>query len=948
MSEMADHCDEPVNSPSVDTGTDKYHELAALLRTAGIVRSTADEAVVDSLGRTVPWGFYSSNVILTERGLYLAGQILLERLATFTSSQLAVFGYTAAPLLSACILLGEGRYSGLTIRDKPKAYLLRRLIDGPLDRGRSVVVIDDSISSGTSLRRSIHALENDGFEVEGAIALAMFSGRGGAEWAYRQGYRVDTVFDAWRDLEMAPAPPPRGIARDVWNDDATQIEPGLPPAVVARQVAEIYLGTGLAPRPPRRFDRQYDARGGTFVSFRERWTDHRVGRDGFWHFEPDDAEPCRDVVAATIRTIDRSNGAISLTALDGLKLGVTFLGPLELIEPARLDFATYGIVVRDRITGRKVGGALPNTQVFVGELEQYHHALVRNAGIRSTEPHDLFRHVVTKNIEAGETWLPYGVPDGSEMNWTDDPAVGRALIDRARSVIASGGPTVAAGDPLPDGLVPYPISGVSVGLYRRGPRGLGVAYEEGSLDALVCTAARRAATQAGEDDEPMSIVVTVLHDPELAASTTTAAAKLRRGLDALSSGDGKHRITALPSALIYNNLTKPAVVSALRAATEREGPWRTYRTTAWLSGEKGPSRLRFGFPVRPRRDGPGADDAIAMIELLAGYVCASIGPDGLPAYHFDPVKATTTRRGTSARVMSGLVALDKAGRLLGRADWVSTARPGLAYCLDHVGVGPTPGTLALPELRNGTMADCVLLEGAVAAGAPLSDHRAIDDLAKRVFGLFRPDGRICPRPVRLGVLQDHDFVPGAALVAAAAVAATGRHRLPEAMLGQALRWHRDRFRLLQTWAMAGWQPQGWAATARLTGAREQAELVFEVADWAIARQLEGNGAFLDDLGGLKAGFTSGFIAEGMAAAWRLASERHDRARTERYRRSWHAATQFLRTLVIHPEDCFCFADPERALGGVRMSVTRSDVRIDAVSHVLQALVYGAALEAQAG
>ena len=49
---------------------------------------------------------------------------------------------------------------------------------------------------------------------------------------------------------------------------------------------------------------------------------------------------------------------------------------------------------------------------------------------------------------------------------------------------------------------------------------------------------------------------------------------------------------------------------------------------------------------------------------------------------------------------------------------------------------------------------------------------------------------------------------------------------------------------------------------------------------------------------------------------------------------------FLQTLVIHPEDTFCCADPERAVGGVRISLTRSDVRIDAVSHTLHALLNG--------
>ena len=37
--------------------------------------------------------------------------------------------------------------------------------------GSPVVVIDDSLSSGTSLRKAIQTLEEEGFDVEGAVAM---------------------------------------------------------------------------------------------------------------------------------------------------------------------------------------------------------------------------------------------------------------------------------------------------------------------------------------------------------------------------------------------------------------------------------------------------------------------------------------------------------------------------------------------------------------------------------------------------------------------------------------------------------------------------------------------------------------------------------------------------------------------------------------------------------
>ena len=92
----------------------------------------------------------------------------------------------AAPARCLCPS-GAGRYSGLSIRKQPKTSVTGRQVDGPLDRSRSVAIVDDSIVSGMSLEASIRALENDGFEVEGVVALVRFPNRGGIPWAWSNG-----------------------------------------------------------------------------------------------------------------------------------------------------------------------------------------------------------------------------------------------------------------------------------------------------------------------------------------------------------------------------------------------------------------------------------------------------------------------------------------------------------------------------------------------------------------------------------------------------------------------------------------------------------------------------------------------------------------------------------------------------------------------------------------
>jgi orotate phosphoribosyltransferase len=942
-----------------DLSHEELLELVNLIRTDGVVHSRGETVVVDRLGVRRPWGLYTPAVTLTSRGVSLAARALLAKVTTFRSTQIAGSGFTSIPLLSACVLLGHGRYTGLIIRDRPKSYLTRRRIDGPWDLSDPVVVLDDSVSSGTSLFQAIQALETEGFEVEGAVTLVNFSYQGGAERAYRRGYRVESVLDAWSDLSL-PAQERQKLQPLVEATSAgTLIEPGLNPAVAARRVAEIYLTSGVPPLPPARFDREYDCRGGVWVSFRDRASETRLARDGFWHFDAGRADLYRDLVTATVKTIEHSAGAVSLRRLDGLKIAVTFFGPLERVAPAKLDFARYGIVVRDLSTRRKVGGALPNTQVFVSEAAQYHHATKRNARLASGEPHELFRHEVVKVVEPRESWLPYGVPDTALLAWTLDISVGKALVDRARHLLQG---LDSAGALVPDALVPYPLSGAAVSIYppAGGPTaGVSLAASPGGrpLDELLRGAARKAlqpacavpgATQpdvscpqklpaAGNDGS--TIVVTLIYDPERHAALRVVTAKIRRGRDCVVASAGDNRLVALPTAIPYSNITRQQLVDSMAARVAGgAGPssWETFRTTAWFGRGDDVRRMDFGFPLLE----PQSLDALEMVGLLAHHIVSSLDQHGLPRYHLDPVRGSEVRGGTSARVVSGLVSLNAAGRLFSRSDWVAAAEPGLERCLDRVCVGGTEGALTLPGQRNGIMADCVLLAGILAAGEPLASHPGIPSLVARVARLMRRDGRISLHPVRLTRRQDHDFLPGAALLAIAGAVYAGMSSLDSDTVHRCLCWHQGRFRMLRSWGMAGWQPQAWAAIWRLTGDDRQAAFVFEVADWVLDHQLETSGAFVEDLAYNEPNFNTAFIAEAVAAAWSVATETGDKDRQGRYQHSWQRAVDFVQTLLIRDADTFCMKDPERALGGVRMSVSRSETRIDAVSHALRAIVLG--------
>jgi orotate phosphoribosyltransferase len=937
---------------------DPREELRQLLRTDGILYAESDRPITGRDGRQAPWTLYTPAISLTGRGAELAARCLLPVLDRFESTQLAAFGYTGVPLLTACLVHGAPRYSGLLVREARKSRGTGRQVEGPIDRSRPAVVIDDSLSSGTSLRAAIGALESEGIEVEGAVCLVRFPYRGGAEWARALGYRVETVFDVWDDLQMPRPTYVPGHLRtmpEAWAD--VRVHDGLHPALVARFVSEHLLKDGTVPRPPRRMDGSYDGRGGVYVSFRNATNDHRVGRDGFWHFDARDADAARDVVLATVKTIRNARGAISRETLPRLKIAVSFFDPLEPIGPSSLDYAHYGLVTQSTHWPTKVGGALPDTQVFISEYEQYRHARITNGRIGPGEPHRLYRHRVVKCPEPGAYWLPFGASRDDTADWSASSDIGRRLTERARAMLLNAddipmSPDDTQAKPVADDLIPAPVSAIAATLYAHGAAGCGVAWHRGSLDDTL----RRAVEFARADRRfgairgdrrlaELDLTISVLHDREWLGTTTAerVARKLRPGRDAFSVHQGDHHGVLLECVIPYYNWSREeAVRRLLTKAGIGDGlaAWATYRTATWLAGPDGLLPLRFGYPRRESL--PAGDWPSSAARMAAGYIHRSLADDGLPAYRREPVTGTQVVEGPAARRLHASAAMGDAGHTLRRPAWTAAALKGIGRALDAADPGP-PGTWPMSGPHGSPMASFQLLSAAVGAGLPLTGP--VERLARSLRPMFLADGRIAAPGDVARLRQDHDYLPGVAILAFAQAARRSRSTLFRPDYRLHLGWYRRRFRLMATWGLTGWglaawHMQAWSAVHDVELDPAYSAFVFELADWAVERQLEVNGAFLTDLSGAGPSFHTAFVAEGIADAWRLAAVIGDDERAGRYARSWRRAMAFMRELTILPEDTFCMRLGEDAIGGVRPSQTASEVRVDYVSHTLTALIKG--------
>jgi orotate phosphoribosyltransferase/AMMECR1 domain-containing protein len=921
--------------------------LRRLMQSDAILHRSARRPIVDRLGRPMPWILYSWAVTLSPRGESLVAECLLDALRRFDSVQIAGVGMTGLPLVSSVVSRGNGRYSGLYVRSERETWGTRRQVEGVADKARPVVVVDDCVCSGRSLRFAFRALEDEGYRVEGALCLVGFPWQGGVEWAQALGFRIETIFDAWTDLQMLEhqeVPTYRDVTTTF--DAKTRVPEGLSPADAAHWVAMRVLQSGMTPKPPASFDRSYDAAGGVMVSFRDRVSDHRLARSGFYHLRSADASLGRDVVLATVKTVESSREAMVRHGLARLKVAVTLFGKQIRSSPSELDFDRFGVLVQSEVRPGKLAAALPNTQFFVSEMQQFRHARFTNARLFRHEPYRLFRHAVSKSIETDCAWLSFGVPAEDENGGLD--GLGDMLIARARAVI------LAMQQKRPPGVARLNIAsrrihGLAVTIYDHGMIGCWTSFQ-GSTEAMLFAAAtgawndRRWRRRAGISPANIAIVVSIFQRAEVIGEVgiETAAFRLRLGKDSLVvRQEGKSTIL-LSYIACHNSWTKEEMVAALLRKGGISNPpyhWTTYSTRSWLSHGGSVTPLVFGYPSRDRIKPACAYRATA--NLIARYILGKLGKSGLPEYCYNPVSDRRIVSQSAPRIILALDALIQAGQVLEDPTLRKSALKGLRYCCAHITTHQGVVRLDLPEILCGTMAEAFLVNAIYRCGErSLIDAPATRKLVLKLRNFFHADGAITWEAEGRRLSSDHDLFPGSLLRTAASVAAEeGLDRLPS-RLEEHLAWYQRRFRLLHPWGMVFWQTQGWAAVYRLTETQPIASFVYELIDWACEHQLRKNGAFLVDYDPEGPDFRSACVLEALADAWLVADSRAERRRARRYQLAWTRGFDFVERLIIRDADTFAMRDPSRSIGGVRESLVSSITRIDYAAHTLLALAKG--------
>lgn len=158
-------------------------------------------------GREASFYLDAKQVVLDSEGSMLVGQAILARLAVLSRFPDAVGGMSigADPITSAVVTMAgvAGRpLKGFMIRKEPKDHGTKRYVEGPVEPGQRVVIVEDVTTTGGSSLLAIDRAQEFGLVVD--RVLTVIDRLSGAEAAFAaRGIPLESLLTI-RDLGIEP------------------------------------------------------------------------------------------------------------------------------------------------------------------------------------------------------------------------------------------------------------------------------------------------------------------------------------------------------------------------------------------------------------------------------------------------------------------------------------------------------------------------------------------------------------------------------------------------------------------------------------------------------------------------------------------------------------------------------------------------------------------------
>jgi orotate phosphoribosyltransferase len=183
----------------VNSSSDYYY-LRNTLKDLLLMRSVRRGDFVLASGRRSSFYIDARLTTMSGDGLAVIGGLGLDRMAVRGWTPRAVGGLTlgADPVAYALALTARRRgqlLDAFTVRKQPKDHGTGKRIEGCFSPGISVVVVEDVLTTGSSAREAISAVEREGGHVLGVMAVVDRQ-EGGREAVESAGYLVEAFLTA--------------------------------------------------------------------------------------------------------------------------------------------------------------------------------------------------------------------------------------------------------------------------------------------------------------------------------------------------------------------------------------------------------------------------------------------------------------------------------------------------------------------------------------------------------------------------------------------------------------------------------------------------------------------------------------------------------------------------------------------------------------------------------
>ena len=178
-------------------------ELVELIATRALKRGTFRLAS----GREATFYLDAKQVVLEARGSMLVGRAILERLKALGPLPDAVGGMSigADPITSAVVTMAgvEGLpLKGFLVRKEPKDHGTKRYVEGPVEPGQRVVIVEDVVTTAGSSLVAIDRARDFGLVVE-RVVVVIDRLAGGREALAARGIPLESLVTI-RDLGLEP------------------------------------------------------------------------------------------------------------------------------------------------------------------------------------------------------------------------------------------------------------------------------------------------------------------------------------------------------------------------------------------------------------------------------------------------------------------------------------------------------------------------------------------------------------------------------------------------------------------------------------------------------------------------------------------------------------------------------------------------------------------------